>query len=229
MIVGIHQPQYMPWLGYFDKMDKCDIFVLLDNVQYKKNEYQNRNRIKTPQGWQWLTVPVHYRFPQKICEVAVCNYTGWRGKNLRSLEVNYRRSPHFGGYIEALRTLYEGEWQTLAQLNIACVRLLRELLGIRTEIVIASEIAGPGDEPTLRLIDICRRLGSDTYLAGKDGAKYMDMDRFRDAGIYVVFQDFRHPVYSQLFGEFEYFMSAVDLLFNCGGDSIEIIRKENGR
>ena len=229
MVIGIHQPQFMPWLGYFDKMDRCDVFVLLDNVQYKKNEYQNRNRIKTPRGRQWLTVPVHYKFPQKICEVAICDDGDWRKKNLRSLEMNYRKSPHFESYIGPVRALYGRQWRTLSELNIACVRLLAEILGIGAAILPASEMGELSEEPSERLIGICRRLGSDTYLAGRDGARYMDLGRFREAGIRVAFQDFRHPVYPQMFGGFEYFMSAIDMIFNCGEGSIEIIRKENGR
>ena len=229
VIVAVHQPQFMPWLGYFDKMDRCDFFVLLDNVQYKKNEYQNRNRIKTSTGWQWITVPVNYRFPQKMNEVLVHNGLDWRKKNLHALEVNYGKARCFKRYIDDLREFYLQEWQSLSQINIACVKLLKEMLGIGARIMIASELEPLSCEPNGRLIDICARLGSGTYLAGRDGAKYMNCDMFRDASINVVFQEFRHPVYSQLFGKFEYFMSVVDLLLNCGEESLEIIRKENGR
>ncbi len=219
----------MPWLGYFDKMDSCDVFVLLDNVQYKKNEYQNRNRIKTSTGWQWITVPVNYRFPQKINEVFVHNGIDWRKKNLHAMEVNYGKAPCFERHIDVLRDFYLQEWQSLSQINIACVKLLKEILGIGARIMIASEMGPLSGEPNKRLIDICKKLGSGTYLAGRDGAEYMNCDMFRDAGINVVFQEFRHPVYPQLFGKFEFFMSVVDLLFNCGVESLGIIRKENGR
>ena len=227
MIIAIHQPQFMPWLGYFDKMDRCDIFVLLDNVQFKKNEYQNRNKIKTSQGWEWFTLPVKYRYPQRISEVLIENSFNWRKKHLHALETNYRKSPHFERYIDRFDRFYQQEWQSLSQVNIASVRLLRELMGIDTRMMIASEMEGLSDEPNQRLIDICKKLGSDTYLAGSQGKEYMDIDLFNQAGIHVVFQEFKHPVYPQLFGKFEYFMSAIDLMFNSGNDSLEIIRKEN--
>jgi hypothetical protein len=227
MMIAIHQPQFMPWLGYFDKMDRCDIFVLLDNVQFKKNEYQNRNKIKTSQGWEWFTIPVKYRYPQKINEVMIENSFNWRKKHLHALETNYGKSPYFERYIDRFNRFYQQEWQSLSQVNIASVRLLKELIGIDTKMIIASEMEGLSDEPNQRLIDICKRLGSDTYLAGSQGKEYMEIDSFNEAHIHIVFQEFKHPVYSQLFGKFEYFMSAIDLVFNSGNESLEIIRREN--
>jgi hypothetical protein len=216
----------MPWLGYLDKMDRCDVFVFLDTVQYKKNEYQNRNRIKTSHGWQWLTVPTHYKFPQKINEVPVDNGANWRTKHLHALLTNYGKSSYYKKYIENFTELYEQDWQLLSKVNMASVILLKDLLGIQSETVIASEMAGVRDEPSQRLVDICVQLGADTYLAGTDGIKYMDVDMFRDAGINVTFQEFRHPVYKQMFNQFETCMSAIDLIFNYGEKSMDIIRKE---
>ncbi len=226
MIAAIHQPQFIPWLGYFDKMDSSDVFVFLDNVQYKKNEYQNRNRLRTSGGWQWLTVPTRYKFPQKINEVQVNNSADWRKKHMQSLRTNYGGSLYYDNYIGHFTGVYQSEWELLSQLSIESVILLKELLGIKTEVAIASEMSGLSDEPNQRLIDICKKVGADTYLAGTDGIKYMDIDRFSDAGIQVTFQDFNHPVYSQVFDGFEYYMSAVDIIFNCGDKSMEIIRKE---
>jgi hypothetical protein len=216
----------MPWLGYLDKMDRCDVFVFLDNVQYKKNEYQNRNRIKTSHGWQWLTVPTHYKFPQKINEVPVDNGNNWPAKHLNSLRANYGKSPYFKKYMEHFTAFYEQDWRLLSEVNMASVILLKELFAIKSETVIASEMEGLSDEPSQRLVDICAGLGADTYLAGTDGIKYMDVNIFRDAGINVIFQEFHHPVYKQMFNDFEYFMSAIDLIFNCGEKGMDIIRKE---
>jgi len=229
MIVAIHQPQFMPWLGYLDKMDKCDLFVFLDNVQYKKNEYQNRNRIKTSHGWQWLTVPTHYKFPQKINEVQIDNGVNWQTKHLHSLQMNYGKSALYKKYIGHFEGLYQQDWPLLSNVNMASVILLKELLNIESETLIASEMDGVSDEPSQRLVDICVRLGANTYLAGTDSIRYMDVDRFRDAGINVTFQEFQHPVYTQLFHEFEYCMSAIDLIFNYGEKSMDIIRKETTR
>ncbi|MBI5232739.1 MAG: WbqC family protein [Deltaproteobacteria bacterium] len=223
MIVAIHQPQFMPWLGYFGKMAESDMFVLLDNVQYKKNEYQNRNRIKTSQGWQWLTLPVNYRFPQKINEVGIDNKTDWRKKHLHAIELNYGRSPYFNKYIEVLREFYSRDWRMLSDFNISCVRLLRGLLGISAELVVSSEMDISCVGPNERLVEICGKLGADTYLAGRDGRNYMDLGIFREAGLKVAFQEFEHPVYPQLFGGFERYMSGLDLIFNCGDNSIKIL------
>lgn len=214
----------MPWLGYFDKMDKSDIFVFIDDVQYKRREYQNRNRIKTSQGRQWLTVPVADRYLQKINEVPINNTVDWRKKHLHALELNYKRAPYFEELMPRFREFYRQGWQTLSQLNIACVLLLKDMLKIRAEVRISSEMEGLSDDPNGRLIDICRKLGSVTYLAGRDGRNYMDLKMFEDAGINVLFQEFSHPVYPQLFDGFEYFMSVIDLLFNYGNNSLEIIR-----
>jgi aryl carrier-like protein len=216
----------MPWLGYLDKMDRCDLFVFLDNVQYKKNEYQNRNRIKSSRGWQWLTVPTHYKFPQKINEVQINNSVNWRTKHLHSLMMNYGKSSFYKKYIEHFEELYQQDCTLLSKLNMASVILIKELLGIKSETVIASDMNDLSEEPSQRLVDICVRLGANTYLAGTDSIKYMDVDRFRDAGINVTFQEFQHPVYTQMFHKFESSMSAIDLIFNCGEQSMEIIRKE---
>ena len=115
MIVAIHQPQFMPWLGYFDKMDQAAYFVLLDNVQYKKNEWQNRNRIKSPQGPQWLTVPVQFKFPALITEVGIKTSDPWRRKHLQALKTNYSKAPHWADCENFLTQFYQREWSELAR------------------------------------------------------------------------------------------------------------------
>jgi len=223
MIVAVHQPQYLPWLGYFNKMQQADVFCYLDNVQYKKNEWQNRNRIKTAQGWQWLTVPVGYRFGQKINEVKI-NYTvNWERKHLQALLTNYRKAPFFKEYIDRFESAYSKKYEGLSELNIHLIDMLRGILGLSQKPTLVASALSTSSDPTGRLIDICRAAGGDTYLAGKDGARYMDLDRFADRGIRVVFQNFTHPVYPQLFGNFEPNLSIVDLLFNCGPESLKII------
>ncbi|MEW6077768.1 MAG: WbqC family protein [Thermodesulfobacteriota bacterium] len=226
MIAAVHQPQYFPWLGYYDKMAKADVFCYLDNVQYKKNEWQNRNRIKSVGGWQWLTVPVTYRFPQRINQVKIDRKTPWGKKHIQALTTCYRRAPFFDEYMSLFEPILRSDPERLSELNIALAEALRRALGIETKTVIASELAPLREEPTDRLIDICRELGADTYLAGRGGANYMDLSRFNDSGIRVVFQAFDHPVYPQLYGDFVANLSAVDLLFNRGPDSLAVIRGE---
>ena len=224
-VVAIHQPQFLPWLGYFDKVDGSDVFCLLDTVQYKKNEFQNRNRIKTADGWQWLTVPVTYRFPQRIYEVGVNQTVDWQRKHLRSLKTNYRKAPFFDTYIARFEKFYQQSYEMLVDVNVACVRFLMDLLGLERKVILASSLQVKTDDPTLRLVEICQALGGVAYLSGKDGAKYMDLDTFHSHQLEIVFQDFNHPEYPQCYGPFEPNLSVVDLLFNCGPDSLEIIRK----
>jgi len=222
-VVAIHQPQYLPWLGYFDKFDRCDIFCLLDTVQYKKNEFQNRNRIKTADGWQWLTVPVTYRFPQRIEEVGVNQTVDWQRKHLQSLKTNYSKAPFFETYYASFEEFYQQPYDLLVQVNVACIQLLMELLGLERKLVLASSLQVEIEDPTLRLVEICKNLGGDFYLSGRDGAKYMDIDMFASHQIDILFQDFKHPQYPQCYGPFEPNMSVVDLLFNCGPESLAII------
>jgi hypothetical protein len=223
MLITIHQPQYLPWLGYLDKIDKADVFVILDNVQFKKNEWQNRNRIKTAQGHQWITVPVLYRFPEKINEVRINNKANWGRKHLQALITNYSKSTYFDNYKSFFEDIFSRSWDRLVDINIEIIRFLISALDLNTKLVIASDLK-LREEPTERLIDICKMLDGNRYLAGKDGNKYMNLELFEQEGIDVIFQDFKHPVYHQLFGDFEPCMSAIDLLFNCGDNSLEILR-----
>ncbi len=226
MIVAVHQPQYLPWLGYFDKMASADVFVFLDNVQYKKNEWQNRNRIKTASGPQWLTVPVTYRFGQRINEVLINNRESWQKKQKQAIITNYRKAPHWEETSVALEEVFVRSWERLSELNVFTVRRLAQILGISTPLYVASELPAFPEDPDERLIGITSHFGADTYLAGSGGSKYMNLDKFAEKGIKVQFQQYTHPVYNQLFGDFEPFMSVIDLLFNHGKDSLGILRGE---
>jgi len=224
MRVAVHQPQYLPWLGYFDKIDRADLFVLLDTVQFKKNEWQNRNRIKTAQGWQWLTVPVTYRFPQRINQVKIKPQSNWARKHLLALRTNYSKAPYFSDYFDIFQKILTERWPGLAALNIRLVRAFTEVLGISTPLRVASELGPLPEGPNERLIAICQHLDAEVYLAGMGGRDYMHLGKFEKAGIEVVFQEFNPPVYPQLYGDFLPDLSVVDLLFNCGKQSLGIIR-----
>ena len=223
MIVAVHQPQYLPWLGYFDKMDRCDLFVFLDSVQFKKNEWQNRNRIKTAGGWQYLTVPVLHRFPQSILDVQIDNHADWARKHLQALTVHYGKAPYFSDHLPFLQEVYAGRWESLCELSLYLTQYLAASMGIRAKVARSSE-GQFNDEPTERLIEICRWAGADIYLAGAGGFNYMRLDRFQQEGIRVLRQEFEAPIYPQRYGRFEPNLSIVDLLFNCGPKSLEVIR-----
>ena len=178
MRIAIHQPQFMPWLGYFDKMKQADLFVLLDNVQFKKNEFQNRNKIKTPNKWQWLTVPVSFNFGDKINEVKINNKTNWRRKHLQAIKTNYSKAPFFKEIYPLIEALYKDNYDLLVPLNYKTIILLKNLLRIETELVWASSIQDClSEDPTDRLIEICKYFKAKIYLAGAGGKDYMDCER----------------------------------------------------
>jgi hypothetical protein len=221
--IAIHQPQYLPWLGYFDKLDSADVFIFLDSVQFKKHEWQNRNRIRTKDGWQWLTVPIIDRFPEQIDRVEVNAKTDWQRKHCQALRLHYGRAPFWDSLGPELVALLEGPWTRLSELNIAATDLLCRHLGIRTPRLLASRLSAR-EEPTDRLIDLCRAAGGTTYLAGQSGPSYMDVGRFSQAGIAVQVQSYTHPQYAQRHQPFISHLAVVDLLFNCGPESLNVLR-----
>ncbi|MFH1351823.1 MAG: WbqC family protein [Pseudomonadota bacterium] len=225
MIVAVHQPQYLPWLGYFDKISRADFFVLLDNVQFKKNEWQNRNRIKTAQGWQWLTVPVRYKFPQLINEVIINNTVRWQHKQRQTILSNYKKAPCYHYLDGFFDEIFSRAWQSISQLNINVVTRLAKILGIHTPIFVASELGDFPNDPDERLIAITEHFKADTYIAGSGGRQYMHLEKFRTADIDVIFQEYKHPVYGQRFDEFVPYMSVIDLILNHGENSLPILRR----
>jgi hypothetical protein len=224
IIVSIHQPQYLPWLGYFDKIDKADKFVFLDIVQFKKNEWQNRNKIKTARGWQWLTVPVLHKFPERINEVKINNSVRWQHIQKQSIISNYSRARYFKKYFSFLEEIFSLKWDFLSSLNIVTIKKLVEILGIKTDIHIASELGKFPDDPDDRLINIVKILRGTHYLAGSGGKNYMNIGKYAEEGIEVISQVFYHPQYKQLFQDFQSNLSVIDLIFNHGENSLQIIR-----
>jgi len=225
MIVAIHQPNFLPWLGYFYKISQCDVFVLLDNVQYTKNSFINRNRIKTPQGELWLTVPVKIkgRFGQLIKDVEIDNGPNWRTKHMKTLEMNYRRVKFFDQVFQKVRAAYyANDWGNLSQFNTRLLECVLSLLKLEVQLVRASELDVEGASTKL-LINICKVLSADTYLSGFGGVKYQEEELFKEAGIALRYYGFDHSVYPQLWGEFIPNLSIIDLLFNCGLESLNII------
>ena len=232
MIVSVHQPQYIPWLGYFDKIDKSDCFVFLDTVQYKKREYQNRNRIRTKESWLWLTVPVKTKGSsgQIISEVLIDNDLDWAKQHRKSLHSWYGKSPYFKEYFPFFEGVYEKKWEKLIELNIYIIEYLLSVLNIDTSILLESELATT-EKSTQRIIQICKKLKADTYLSGTGGRDYLKEELFTEADIKLVYQEFTHPDYEQQFMSqahgFEPHMSVLDLVFNAGPRSLEIIRSNS--
>ena len=215
----------MPWLGYFDKMDQADLFVRLDTVQYKKNEWQNRNGLKIAQGPQWLTVPVRFRFPARLDEVVVNDDAPWRHKHKQALVTNCRRAP-WEAEEASLDALYAETGTLLRDINGVTIDWLSSRLRIDTENRWASDLPITELEPTQRLVEICRHVGASAYLPGAEGRNYLDLERFSAAGIEVIFQEYVPAIYHypQLFGDFASHLSILDLVLNCGSESRDILR-----
>jgi len=228
MLVSIHQPNYLPWPGFFHKWMLADAFIILDTVQFRKNDWQNRNRIKTANGPQWLTVPVHYHFPAIINEVDI-SQDPWLHKQLAAMEQSYAKAPYFQDYWDNIQSVLTQPWQKLSDMNTALIRLLGEVVGCHAPLYLASEMQVENTDPTGRLIDLCRELGGSAYLAGIDGKKYMQGSQFSEADIDLWYQDVQAPVYHQLHGEFVSYLSVVDLLFNVGPEASKVIREMGGK
>jgi len=224
MILAVHQPQYIPWLGYFHKIAGCDLFIYLDDVQYKKREFQNRNKIKTASGPLWLTVPVVSKgqFTQKIKEVKINNETDWPGEHLKSIEHNYAKTSHFDEHRRFFQALYQKKHEMLIDLSMETINYCLGCLKIQTPVKMSSEF-NITSASTERIIDLCKAAGADTYLSGSGGREYMDVSLFEKNRIKLVFQEFKHPRYEQLFCGFEPYLSIVDLIFNCGEKSRGIL------
>lgn len=231
MIVTIHQPEHLPWLGFLHKAELSDILVLLDNVQFRKNYFQNRNKIRTVDGSIWLTVPVKkHNLNTHIQQIEINNSQDWRKKYIKTLEMNYQPTQYFNDYFPSIKTIIESDCSSLADLNTALIRQLFEFFNIRTEIVIASQIDDSlnGAASDL-LLSICKELKADTYLSGISGRDYLNTGSFDEAQIDIEYQEFYHPVYKQRYEPFEPCMSSVDLLFNCGEESHQMLMGEDSK
>lgn len=224
MIVAVHQPHYLPWSGYLDKIDTADVFVLLDTVQYEKNGWQNRNRIRTADGWMWLTVPVQREYGAPIVDIKIAGYGRWRRRHLQALTTNYSGAPAFERHLPFFRDCYDREWESLAALNNATLDYIVGALGIETEIVAASSLGELPDDPNERLAAIVGRLGGDIYLAGSGCGDYFQEEPFTAEGVRVIFQDYCDRPYRQRFEGFVPGMSVVDVMCNMGDDALETIR-----
>lgn len=211
MIVSIHQPAYLPWLGYLDRIAASDTFIFLDTVQFEKNSFTNRNRIKTANGPLWLTVPVlsQGHIGRTLQDLKIDNRQDWKTRHLRSIEQNYRKAPFFSERFPRLAALYEGTEESLAEL---CFRQLHFWAGefrLKAKILRASDLKAEGAKSGL-VLSLCQATGATTYLSGPQGRGYLDEASFAGAGIALRYQDFAPRPYPQLFGDFAPAMAALD-------------------
>ena len=219
--VAIVQSNYIPWKGYFDLIAATDEFILYDDAQYTRRDWRNRNQIKTPQGVQWLTVPVRVkgRYHQSIRETEI-DGTEWAEQHWTRLRQNYARAPHFARYAPDLEALYlHGRHDTLSALNLAMLTWVNRQLGIATRMSSSSDYTLEGDR-TDKLLNLCLQAGATEYLSGPAARDYLDESRFAAAQVAVRWFDYpAYPPYAQLWGEFVHGVTVLDVLFHCGPDA----------
>ena len=223
--VVIHQPDFLPYLGFFHRLLHADLYVVLDTVQFLSGSksWHNRDKIRTRQGEAWLTVPT-VKAPRQtpINRIMIANDGGWRLNHLNLLNHNYRNAPFFKEIWPIVEKLYAGTETVLADFSLKSIKMLMELFDIRVEIAMASELAVEGKSNEL-LSDILQKTGATSYLSGVGARAYFDPAPFDRAGIRVTWQEFRHPEYPQLYSPFMPYMSSIDLFFTCGISSARTI------
>lgn len=228
--VAVHQPHYLPWLGFLDKLDRCDLFVVLDTVQFERRGWQNRNYVAGRGAPVLLTVPVSQgNRDDRILDKSIDNTQKWRSKHHKALaEHCYRKAPYWSEHEEEIGLLYAREWEDLTDLALATTRMLMRAFGIETPMVRASELGDFSGQKSELIAQICAKAGADIYLSGEGARNYLDAEILARHGIGLEWQEFRHPVYRQHQRDPDDFvprMAALDLLFNAGPDSLRILRQ----
>ncbi|HWE27490.1 MAG TPA: WbqC family protein [Polyangia bacterium] len=223
MIVAAHQPHYLPWLGYLAKVAAADVFVVMDDLQYEEQNFQNRNRVKCNHGPIWLTVPLaHGAQSERINEKYIANSGSlrqhWQRRHFETLRIHYQGAPHWRDYEPELRDLYSRHWDRLIELDLHILQLHLRWFDIRKPIVLASSLQLAGQK-TDRILALCRAVGATTYLSGGGGSRgYLDIAQLGRAGVGVEWQTFAHPRHPQRYPGlgFTSHLAALDLLLNCG-------------
>ena len=224
MRVTILQPNYLPWRGYFDFFKQSDAFVVYDDVQYTKNDWRNRNTIKTPDGSQWITVPVNESGRMSkglLIKDAKIVDSGWQDRQLKSLELNYKHAPYYGEVMDIVSDSFNEKPELISDLNMLLIGKINDYLGIRCKIYYSSKLGFNELDRQDRLVAICKCLGATEYYSGDAAKDYLDVSRFGD--IRVLWHRYKEKTYPQLWGEFLSRVSIIDLLFNCGTKGYEII------
>lgn len=226
MVIAIQQPEHLPWVGFFNKMAQCDFFVYLDNVQFKKRYFENRNKIKTKNEVKWLTVPVHTKgkFTQNINQVIIDNESQWTKKYIGMLEHSYKKFPYWNEVEKIVIPCIEENREKLIDVNLALIEGFRTYLRIETPTTLASSIGLDQVSGGDLILEICHKTKAKVYVSGPDGRNYLNLKDFNSNSISVIYHDFVHPVYPQLYGEFMSHMSVIDLVANCGPESEKIVK-----
>jgi hypothetical protein len=230
MIVAAHQPHYMPWLGYLDKMAKADLFVVMDDLQFEAQNYQNRQRLKLAGGPTWLTVPLFHgsqadSILDKLISSSQSPKQHWQHRHWNTILTNYRNAKFFDRYADELHEVFQRRWEHLIDLDLHMLQLARRWLDIDTPVVRSSEIGLEGTK-TDRLIDMCHKVGARCYLTGAGGSTgYLDVEKIGRTGVGVIWQQFTHPVYAQRYPNlgFASHLGFLDIVLNCGPASRDLL------
>ena len=229
MILSAHQPAYLPWLGYFHKIALADQFIILDHVQYEKNSFINRNKIKSANGPIWLTIPVKNKahLNKSIAEMEIDNQINWQDKHWKAIYYNYKKAPFFRKYCDFFEDLYKRDWIKLSDIINCQLEYLLKEIRIETKINNQSAFNIVGSKQEL-IINICHKFHAKEFIFGELGKDYADSDYFKSKGINIYFQNYHCPVYSQLWGDFVPNLSIIDLLFNVDPKNLlDIIMMNN--
>ncbi|WP_339274830.1 WbqC family protein [Paenibacillus sp. FSL W8-0426] len=217
---AVLQSNYIPWKGYFDIINDVDTFIFYDDVQYTKNDWRNRNKVKSATGAQWLTIPVNNSNDSLICEVLLPN-SNWNVKHFKTISALYSKAPYFKIYKDFLEHVYlERKWCSLSELNQYLIQYIsKELLGISTTFKDSREFNSEGKKLD-RLLDLLHKSGTDLYVSGPAAKDYIDDGRFEEEGIKLVYKDYKHyPEYNQFHPPFDHYVTIFDLLFHTGPDA----------
>ena len=228
LILTAHQPVYLPWLGLFHKISLADSFVWFDDVQYQKKDWNNRNKIKTKNGPIWLTVPVLSKehFEKKVGRIKINNDLPWARKHLKSIQLSYSKSKYYDYYYDFFKNVYNKEWVFLSDLNLHIFKYFLNELKIEVPIVKLSDLKISGQKSDL-VLNMCKQLKANIYIFGGEGKNYADQEKFLSSGVQPIFQEYNHPEYQQIHGDFISHLSIIDLLFNCGPKCYEILLNGN--
>jgi len=225
MTVSINQPAYLPWLGYLDRIKASDVFVYLDTVQFEKGSFVNRNKIKTPQGAKWLTVPVRTSglLGNNILKETEIAGDEWRESHWNQIVQSYKKAPHWNRYSDAIKDTYARPYRLLSNLCWEQLTVFLGILGIKTTIVKSSELPIFDSRKDELVLDVLTYLRADDYISGKMGRGYLDEEKFRQKKITLRFQDYKPRAYRQSGEKFMAYMAVIDLLFNEGEDAPNFI------
>lgn len=221
--IVISQPMFFPWVGLFEQIKLADIYVHLDDVQFPQGRsFMNRVQLKTPQGSQWLTVPVQRQGIQSINEVVIDSSQNWKVKHLKTLQTNYAKAPYFKNMWDIVNRVYDQDINCISELNISIIEMIADYFSIKPAFYRSSSL-GITSKSTNRLLDIVKQLNGDIYVTGHGASKYMDHELFEDSSIRVEYMDYRRTQYPQLYGEFDPHVSILDLISNVGKDGVRYI------